>query len=77
MAEDLADLDRRLLAAHARDDRVKLVSLYTCAADAAEQRGDEMGAGFYLTHAYVFALEAGLDVAIPLRARLQRMGREA
>lgn len=77
MGNALADLDRRLLEAHASDDRAQLVALYTEAGDAALARGDEMGAGFYLTHAYVFALEAGHEVANDLRARLRSMGREA
>lgn len=66
-----AELDARLLEAHARDDRVALIALYTeAAADipAAE--------AFYLTHAYVYALERGAPEAQALRARLVALGSE-
>lgn len=69
----MSDLDARLLAAHATGDRVALAVLYEEAADAA---GDEDACGFYLTHAYVYALEAGLPQADRLRERLAAMGRE-
>lgn len=68
-----AQLDARLLAAHAAGDRAALVTLYSEAADAAPQA--EAGY-FYLTQAYVFALEAGHDAAPALRARLVAAGRE-
>jgi hypothetical protein len=67
------ELDAALLAAHAADDRPALVGLYTKAADTAPS---PEAAGFYLTHAYVFALEAGLPEAARLRARLKAEGRE-
>ncbi|MEM8538987.1 MAG: hypothetical protein AAGF56_14140, partial [Pseudomonadota bacterium] len=60
-------LDTRLLAAHARDDRAALVALYTEAADYAR---DVDAACFYLTHAYVFALDTGDKAAQTLHARL-------
>ncbi len=66
-------LDARLLAAHAANDRAALITLYAeaaVAADSAEARG------FYLTHAYVFALEAGDTRAEGLKAELIAMGRE-
>jgi hypothetical protein len=63
----MKDLDARLLAAHAKGDTVALVGLYTLAADSAS---DDQAKRFYLTHAYVFALETNHpDVAI-LRNRL-------
>ena len=65
----MSDLDARLLEAHARDDRAALVALYSEAANTDEARG------FYLTHAFVFALESGAPEAPALRARLQEMGR--
>jgi hypothetical protein len=67
------DLDARLLRAHERDDRPALVSLYSEAAGAAS---DEDAQGFYLTHAYVFALELGHPDAPLLHARLKAAGRE-
>lgn len=69
----MSDLDTRLLAAHAADDRALLIQLYT---EAAETAADEDARGFYLTHAYVFALEAGATQAATLRAHLVAMGRE-
>ena len=67
------DLDLRLLAAHAANDQQVLVSLYTQAAEAAS---DDIARGFYLTHAYIFALESDHPDAANLRARLKTMGRE-
>lgn len=69
----MSGLDARLLAAHDRGDKRALADLYT---QAAEQARTEDAAGFYLTQAYVFALDAGLRVAPDLRARLASMGRE-
>lgn len=61
-----------LLDAHARDDRAALVRLYTAAAD---QTSDVDAACFYLTHAYVFALDCGDPSAPALHARLVAQGR--
>ena len=66
-------LDERLLAAHAREDTLALIDLYT---EAAEQASDDSARGFYLTHAYVFALELGSEKAPQIRERLIEMGRE-
>lgn len=66
-------LDAALLDAHARGDRARLVALYEMAADEATDTG---AASFYLTHAYVFALEAGLPEAAALRERLVKLGAE-
>ncbi|MCO6383933.1 hypothetical protein [Oceanicola sp. 502str15] len=59
-------LDARLLAAHAARDGAALARLY---AEAAEAGGP--GAGFYLTQAWVFALEAGLPEAEAYARRLK------
>lgn len=67
-------LDDMLLQAHARDDRPALVGLYAQAADTVN---DLDAACFYLTHAYVFALELGDRRAADLHARLMAEGREA
>ena len=69
----MSDLDTRLLAAHEAGDRAALIGLYEEAADGA---ADDTSRGFYLTHAYVFALEVGDARAAPLRARLVEMRRE-
>jgi hypothetical protein len=69
----MSTLDADLLDAHAREDLAALVGLYARAADRANT---ETAAGFYLTHAYVFALELGAPEAPGLRQRLIDMGRE-
>lgn len=68
----MTPLDERLLEAHERDDKPALVALYSEAADAAN---NEEAKGFYLTHAYVFALDIGAAEAPALRQRLKDMGR--
>ena len=64
----MTPLQDRLLDAHARNDRAALVGLYTEAADAAP---DLDAACFYLTHAYIFALEKGDPAAERLYHRLK------
>ena len=73
---DQGALDAALLAAHGDGDSAGLAVLYTTAADRAEQAGDVDAACFYLTHAYVFALEAGLAEAGALNRRLASFGRD-
>lgn len=70
----MSDLDARLLAAHAARDHRTLVDLYR---EAAEIANDPDAAGFYLTHAYVFALEQNHPAAPRLLARLVTEGRES
>ena len=65
-------LQDRLLAAHARDDLAALVALYT---EAADQAPDTDAACFFLTHAYVFALEQGDPASDALFHRLKAHGR--
>ena len=69
----MTDLDARLLAAHAADDTAALIALYT---EAADGTNDPDARGFYLTHAYVFALARGAPQAAALRDALITMGRE-
>jgi hypothetical protein len=64
----MTPLHDRLLDAHARDDRAALVALYTEAADAARNLD---AACFYLTHAYIYALEKGDPDAEQLYCRLK------
>ncbi len=68
------DLDARMIAAHEAGDTGALIRLYTQAANEANALDAEC---FYLTHAYIFALEAGAPEAPILRARLKAHGREA
>lgn len=70
----MSDLDARMIAAHEAQDQQALISLYTQAADEANALD---AACFYLTHAYIFALEAGAPEAAGLHARLVSHGREA
>ena len=67
-------LEEQILAAHAAGDRHALARLYT---DAADRVAGQEAEGFFLTHAYIFALEAGAAQAPALRARLVELGREA
>ncbi|MEM8775916.1 MAG: hypothetical protein AAGF53_12840 [Pseudomonadota bacterium] len=66
-------LDAQMMAAHEAHDTRALVRLYTQAADSSN---DVDAACFYLTHAYVFALESGAPETRMLRARLMEYGRE-
>ncbi len=68
-------LDRDLLDAHARYDQEALVRLYTVAAEERELAQDIDAACFYLTHAFVFALESGAPEADNLNQRLAERGR--
>jgi hypothetical protein len=68
----MTTLQNRLLDAHARGDQSALVTLYTEAADSTDVID---AACFYLTHAYIFALELGDPVSDTLFARLKVHGR--
>lgn len=72
---DLTALDQQLLQAHAEDDKAALVRLYTLAGDERETARDIDAACFYLTHAFVFALESGAPEAPGLNRRLYVHGR--
>ncbi len=69
-------LHREILEAHASGSKSLLVTLYYQAAEYHEKNGDVDAAGFFLTQAYVFALEQGLAVAGELHGRLVDLGRE-
>ena len=71
-----AGLEAKILQAHASNDLHQLITLYTKAADGAEETHAIDRACFFLTHAWVFALEAGDARAATLKARLVRHGRE-
>ena len=71
-----ATLDALLLAAHAAGDVPALAGLYEEAADLARDEGLADAAAFYLTHAYVYALDVGDPRAEEFRARLKAEGRE-
>ena len=73
---DLAQLDTALLTAHAAGDRAALVRLYQKAGELRLGEGAIDAGCFYLTHAYIYALEQGDKAAPALRARLIEYGRE-
>lgn len=66
-------LETRLLAAHAAADRATLVGLYEEAGFGATT---DTARGFYLTQAYVYALDTGHPNSGVLHARLKQLGRE-
>ncbi len=66
-------LHNALLDAHENHDGHALIGLYE---QAAMQSSDEDAIGFFLTHAYVFALECGDPRARGLQHRLVEMGRD-
>ncbi|MCK0148679.1 hypothetical protein MWU54_01470 [Marivita sp. S6314] len=68
----MADLHADLLAAHATGDPDALVASYVAAAD---QQDEIEAVCFFLTNAYVFALEAGHPRTGELRERLAAHGR--
>ncbi len=72
---DDGDLQVALLKAHGAGDHMQLVHLYTQAADMREVAGEVDAACFFLTHAYVFALEQGAEEAVALNKRLADYGR--
>ena len=69
---DPAALEAALLAAHAAGDKASLAMLYAQAAEGAEAAAMP----FFLTQAYILALDAGAPTAADLRARLVALGRE-
>ena len=69
----MIDLDARLLAAHEANDRATLIALYQQAAEEAQTID---AACFFLTQAYVFALEVNHPDVQTIRARLRAEGRE-
>ena len=74
-ADELAALERELLAAHEAGDGEALTGLYALVADKAEASDDIDSAAFFLTHAWIFALERGDARAEAIRARLANWGR--
>ncbi|MCH2066131.1 hypothetical protein [Shimia sp.] len=68
------DLEAHLLAAHSEGEKHALITLYEEAATAAKTPEAE---GFFLTQAYVYALETGHPKSADLHRRLKTTGREA
>lgn len=70
------DLDARIITAVSQDAPGQVAVLYACAANQAERSGDVDRACFFLTQAWIFALEAGAPDACALHARLVAYGRD-
>ena len=73
---NLAALDAALLQAHANNDLDQLVTLYHKAGLSCIDANDVDAGCFYLTHAYIFALEAGFSEAREIHKVLVSYGRE-
>ena len=69
-------LDAELIAAHEAGDWAALVSYYRRAADQEQAAGNVDACCFFLTQAYVFALQSDDPGAADLHARLKALGRE-
>ena len=69
-------LHQQLLEAHASENVELLATLYGRAATEAESRACVDEACFFLTQAYVFALEAGAPDAAEFNRRLAHYGRD-
>ncbi len=68
-------LHQQLLDAHAGHNLIGLMALYAQAGNRMETRGDTDAACFYLTHAYVYALELDAPELTTLQSRLAAYGR--
>lgn len=64
-----------LIDAHRRSDLDALVRGYMSAAEIALSGGDDARQGFFLTQAWIFALEANMPVGAELQEELRRLGR--
>jgi hypothetical protein len=69
-------LNESLITAHAANNKAQLVRLYRRAGDMMISEGNIDAASFYLTHAYIFALDVGDDAAPEIHKMLVGYGRE-
>ena len=76
MIQDRVALNAELMAAHARGDAPTLIRIYRDEGEALIAAGDIDAGCFMLTHAYIFALEAGDPQAQDLHKILVTHGRE-
>ena len=74
---DEMTLEAAVLQAHTDGNQDNLIRLYTLAADRAEQAMHIDAACFYLTQAFVYALEHGAPQAAQLHQRLVQHGRDS
>lgn len=68
------DLERPILEGHAEVDLALLAGLYAEASETAEAQGDRSRAAFFLTQAWIIALEAGLPLASQFSQQLKDWG---
>ncbi|MCY4460140.1 MAG: hypothetical protein OXC26_07055 [Albidovulum sp.] len=73
---NLDKLNRSVLAAHASGDGVALAQLYQFAGNEFVSAGSIDEGCFFLTQAYVYSLEFGLESAEEIRIALIEHGRE-
>ena len=69
-------LDQQLITANLANDNIKLVALYQHAADICEAEGVVDKACFFLTQAYVFALQEGSSQSRQIKEKLVAYERE-
>jgi len=72
----LEHIDNALLVAHADGDKPALAALYKQAGQVCLADGNIEAGCFYLTHAYIFALDCGQPDARDLHRILVSFGRE-
>ena len=70
------EIEKKMLKAHEEYNQKELVRLYTKAGEMKQKENDENAEAFFLTHAYVFALESGSENAKEICKRLVKLGRE-
>ena len=70
------ELNAAVLAAHKDGDSAKLVGLYSLAGNLMVEFGRVEEGCFFLTQAYVYALELGLPAADSIQATLVSLGRD-
>ena len=73
----MSNLDQDLIRAHQANDLDKLVELYQQAADDSFGRNDIDAGCFYLTHAYIFALESNHPKSNAIHCQLVSHGCES
>ena len=69
-------LDQRLIAANLANDNIELIALYQHAAEISEAKGAVDETCFFLTQAYVFALQEGSPQSRQIKEKLVAHARE-
>ena len=71
------DINKRILKAHQQKDRKYLALIYERYGRSQLEKNNIDAGCFFLTHAYIFALEEGLNCATRIHKALKNYGREA